>query len=71
MLLLIYLNIVSILCMYVLVFKKKYIKKGIKQLDISEETPDSSLIIVATLTMIIAIIVIPLYYGYLLFRKLF
>lgn len=71
MLLIIYLNIASILCWYEFVFKKKLIKKSIKQLDISEETPDSVLIIVATLTMIIAIIAIPLFYGYLLFRKLF
>ncbi len=71
MLLLIYLNIASILCWYEFVFKKKNIKKDIKELDISEETPDLTLLIAATLTMIISIIVIPLYYGYLLFRKLF
>lgn len=71
MLLLIYLNIASILCWYEFVFKKKYIKKSIKQLDISEETPDLTLIIAATLTMVFAIIVLPLCYGYLLFRKLF
>lgn len=71
MLLLIYLNIASILCWYEFVFKKKYIRKSIEQLDISEETPDSLLIIVATLSIILAIIVLPLYYGYLLFRKLF
>ena len=71
MLLLIYLNIASILCWYEFVFKKKYIKKSIEQLDISEETPDSLLIIVATLSIVLAIIVLPLYYGYLLFRKLF
>lgn len=71
MLLLIYLNIASILCWYEFMFKKKYIKKSIKQLDISEETPDSLLIIVATLSMVLSIIVLPLYYGYLLFRKLF
>lgn len=71
MLLIIYLNIASILCWYEFVFKKKYIKKSIKQLDISEETPDTVLIIAATLAMVIVIIAIPLYYGYLLFRKLF
>lgn len=71
MLLIIYLNIASILCWYEFVFKKKNIKKDLKQLDISEETPDSVLIIIATLTMISAIIVMPLHYGYLLFRKLF
>ena len=71
MLLIIYLNIASILCWYRLVLKKEYIKKSIKQLDISEETPDSVLIIAATLAMVIIIITTPLYYGYLLFRKLF
>jgi hypothetical protein len=71
MLLIIYLNIASILCWYEFVFKKKLIKKSIKQIDISEETPDSVLIIAATLVMVIVIITIPLYYGYLLFRKLF
>lgn len=71
MLLIIYLNIASILCWHEFVFNKKGIKKGIKQMDISEETPDSVLIIVATLTMIIAIITLPFFYGYLLFRKLF
>lgn len=71
MLLLIYLNIASILCWYEFVFKKKDIKKDIKELDISEETPDLTLIIAATLTMVLSIILLPLYYGYLLFRKLF
>lgn len=71
MLLIIYLNIASILFWYGFVFKKKYIKKSIKQLDISEETPDSVLIIAATLAMVSLLLLLPLYYGYLLFRKLF
>lgn len=67
--LMIYLNLSCILIWYEFIFKNKSIKKGLKNIDI-DEFSNSTIMLLATFTVIIAIVVILPYYIIKGFKRL-
>lgn len=67
--LMIYLNLNCILIWYEFIFNNKSIKKGLKNIDI-DEFSNSTIMLLATFTVIIAIVVILPYYIIKGFKRL-